>query len=150
MKTTRIYSMKNNILLFLIGSMMIFSLNSCATKMPFLSSTIVPGAEGFVKVNRDKNKNYVIKVQISNLADPSKLQSPKSTYIVWMEGDNNETKNIGKIKSSSDLLSKRLKGTLETVSPIKPRKVFISAENDASIEYANYSDVVLTTDNFRK
>lgn len=150
MKTTRIYSMTNNILLFLFASMMIFSLNSCATKMPFLSSTVVPGAEGIVKVNKDKNKNYVIKVQISNLAEPSKLQIPKSIYVVWIETDKTETKNIGKIKSSSDLLSKRLKGYLETVSPIKPRKVFISAENDASIEYANYSDVILTTDYFRK
>jgi len=118
--------------------------------MHFLNSPVVPAAEGVVKVDKDKNKNYDIKVQVYNLAEPSKLQPAKNYYVVWVEDVNNETKNIGKIKITTDLLTKRLKGSIQTVSPTKPRIVFITAENDERIEYTNYSDVILTTENFRK
>lgn len=150
METTKIYPMTKNIFLIIFVATMIFSFSSCATKTHFLTSSVAPAAEGTIKVNKDKNKNYVIKIQISNLAEPSRLQPPKSTYVVWMEGDKNETKNIGQIKSSTDLLSKRLKGSFETVSSAKPRKIFITSENDASIQYPNNADIVLTTDYLRQ
>lgn len=150
METTKFYSMPKNIIMSIFAAIMVFSFSSCATKTHFLNSSVSPAAEGTVKVGRDKNKNYVIKIQISNLAEPSRLQPSKNNYVVWMEGNNNETKNIGKIKSSNDLLSKRLKGSFETVSPDKPRKIFITGENDASIQYPNLSDIVLTTDYLRQ
>ena len=150
METTRIYSMIRNIFLTIFAAMMVFSFSSCATKTHFLTSAVAPAAEGTIKVHKDKNKNYVIKIEISNLAEPSRLQPPKNHYVVWMEGDNNETKNIGKIKSSNDLLSKRLKGSFETVSTDKPRKIYITGENNASLQYPNLADVVLTTDYLRQ
>jgi hypothetical protein len=134
----------------MVALTMIFSFSSCATKTPFLTSPVAPAARGAVKVNQDANKNYVIKVSISNLAEPSRLQPSKNAYVVWMEGEDNETKNIGQIKSSSAFLSKHLKGSFETVSPVKPRKIIITGENDPSVQYLNYSDIVLTTDYMRK
>lgn len=150
MKTTKTYPMAKILFLTIFAAFMTFSFSSCATKTHFLTSSVAPAAEGTVKVNKDRNKNYVIKIQISNLAVPSRLQPAKSTYVVWMEGDNNETKNIGQIKSSTDLLSKRLKGSFQTVSSIKPRKIFITSENDASLQFPNNSDIVLTTDILRQ
>lgn len=150
METTKIYSITRNIFIPIFAAMIVFSFSSCATKTHFLTSAVAPAAEGTIKIDKDKNKNYVIKIEISNLAQSSRLLPPKSDYVVWMEGDRNETKNIGKIKSSSDLLSKRLKGSFETVSTDKPRKIFITGENDASIQYPNLSDIVLTTDYLRQ
>lgn len=150
METTKIYSMTRDIFLVLIAAMMIVSFSSCATKISFLTSSVVPAAKGFVKVKKDKNANYFIAVNISNLAEPTRLEPTKNTYVVWMEGNDNETKNLGQIKSSSAILSNELKSSFETVSPVKPKKIFITGENDASIQYPNYSDIVLTTDYFRK
>jgi hypothetical protein len=129
---------------------MVFSLSSCATKAHFLSSSVVPAAEGTVKVKKDKNHNYVIDVNVVNLAEPTKLQPPRNTYVVWMEGDNIEVKNMGQIKSSSSMMSKLLKGSFQTVSPNKPRKIFITAEDDPNIQFINNSNVVLTTDYLKK
>lgn len=67
-----------------------------------------------------------------------------------MEGDRNETKNIGQIKTSSALLSKQMKSSFETVSPVKPKKIFITAETDGSVQYPNQSDIVLTTDYLKR
>jgi len=146
MKTTRIYSMTKNFFLMAVAVAMIFSISSCATKTKFLASSVVPAAEGTVSVKQDKNKNYNIGININNLAEPTRLHPAKNMYVVWMEGNDNETKNIGQIKSSHSLISKQLKGSFETVSPVSPKKIFITAENDPGINYPNYSDIILTTD----
>jgi hypothetical protein len=125
---------------------MIVSISSCATKTQFLASSVVPAAEGTVSVKQDNNKNYNIGITIRNLAEPTRLQPAKNMYVVWMEGEDNETKNIGQIKSSQSFISKQLKGSFETVSAVRPKKIFITAENDPGINYPNYSDIILTTD----
>lgn len=150
MKAKRFYSLTKNIFFFVFTSILVGSISSCATKTHFLNSSIVPAAEGTVKVKKDKNHNYVIAVSVSNLAEPSRLNPPKNVYLVWMEGDVNDVKNIGQIKTSSSLLSKQLKSSFETVSSVKPRKVFITAETDASSQYPNQSDIVLTTDYLKR
>lgn len=145
MKTTKLYLLTKNLLLFLLATIMVLSLDSCATKTEFARSAVVPAAEGVVSVRQDKNDNYVINIRTSNLADPTYLQPARNTYVVWMEGEDNETKNIGQIKSTSSIISKSLKGSFETVSAVKPKKIFITAENDPKEQYPDNSDVILTT-----
>ena len=150
METIKTYSRTKNLFVMILTIISIVSFTSCATKTKFLTSSVVPGAEGTVKVKKDNNKNYHIGINISNLAEPSRLQPARNIYIVWMEGENNETKNIGQIKSSHSMISKHLKGAFVTVSSVKPRKVFITAENDASLQYPNLSNMILTTDYMRR
>lgn len=138
----------NRVALFIGFSVAGFSLlSSCAKKAIFLNSTVVPAAKGTVKIKKDKNKNYVIKVQIMNLAEPSRLQPPKAIYVVWMVSDNLNPKNIGQIKSSSNFMSSKLTAYFETVSAVKPNKIFITAEDDANIQYP-VSQIILTTGSF--
>jgi hypothetical protein len=148
MKTINIISLIKSTFLTFAAAIVIFSFSSCATKATFLNSSLVPAAQGNVKVKKDGNNNYVIKIQLFNLAESNRLQPPKNTYVVWMETDDNITKNIGQVKSSTFLLSKKLKGSFETVSSFKPKKIFITGENDANIQYPSNTDIVLTTDNF--
>lgn len=145
MKTTRMYSVTKSFFLMLIAFLMILTFESCATKTKFTRSAVVPGAEGVVKVKKDKNENYVINIDIANLAKPENLPSPKNSYVVWMEGGDNETKNIGQIKSSKSMLSKSLSGSFETVSSVKPKRIFVTAENDPGVQYFNNMDIILTT-----
>jgi hypothetical protein len=136
-----------NILLGFLAVIIIFSFQSCATKAAFLNSTVVPGAGGFVKVKKDNNNNYAIRIELSNLAEPKKLEPAKKAYVVWMETNEEVTKNIGQINSSTSLLSKRMTADFETVSSIKPTKIFITAEDDAAIQYPG-TQVILSTNNF--
>ncbi len=147
MKMQRFSTTAKNISLGILSVIMIFTLGSCARKIAFLTSSVVPAAEGTVKVKKDNNNNYSIQIELVNLAEPDRLQPAKQTYVVWMESDRDNYKNIGQINSSTSLLSKRLKASFETVSSAKPTKIFITAEDDAGIMYPGMQ-VVLSTDNF--
>lgn len=117
-------------------------MNSCAKKIYFQTSSVVPAAEGKLTVTNDKNNNYVIKMQISNLADVERLEPPKNSYVVWMETDGGLAKNIGRIISTN-----KLNVSFETVTAFKPSKIFITAEVDESTQYPG-SMLVLTTNRF--
>ncbi len=118
--------------------------SSCASKMAFQTSSVVPAAEGTIKYKKDKNNNYNIDINVVRLARPDRLTPPKDLYIVWMNTDGNAAKNIGQIKTSSSLLSSTLKSSLETVSTVKPTGFFITAENDGNTQYPS-GEVVLKT-----
>lgn len=118
---------------------------SCGTsKYNFLTSSVVPAAEGQVKVKKDGNNNYKIELDVMRLADSKRLTPSKEMYIVWMETEQNGRKNIGQLKTSSSLLSSALKSSLNTVSPFKPTGFYITAEDDANIQYPS-GEVVLRT-----
>jgi hypothetical protein len=136
-----------NIGFTIAAAMMLFFFSSCARKISFQTSTVVPAAEGTVNVKKDKNDNYRVSLAISNLAEPKRLQPAKNTYVIWMDTDNNRIKNIGQINTSTGFLSSKLKASFETVSSFKPIKIFITAEDDAAIQYPGMQ-VVLSTGNF--
>ena len=125
----------------------IFLTTACAQKATFLNSSVVPAAKGSVKVKKDNNKNYVIEVEIKDLAEVERLQPSKQTYVVWMETDRGNSENLGQLKSSRSMFSKQKTASLETVSSFKPVKIFVTAENGIDVRYPE-SQIVLTTDNF--
>jgi hypothetical protein len=141
-------NLKKNIYLGIFTILIIFSFNSCGTTVSFLNSSVVPAAQGSVKIKTDNNKNYVIQISLSDLSEPSRLQPSKLTYIVWMITDRDLTKNIGQLNSSRGFMSKQLKGSFKTVSSDKPVKIFITAEDDAAVQYPG-TQVVLSTDKFQ-
>lgn len=130
-----------------VVALMIFLLSSCATKVPFQYSAEAPAARGIAKVKKDGNNNYMISVELTNLAEASRLVLPKTAYVVWMASGSNSAKNLGKISSESSMMSKTLKANFETVSAEKPTKIFITSEEDGNTSYPS-SSVVLTTNNF--
>jgi hypothetical protein len=136
---------KSTSTLLIIAMMLLF--NSCARKTTFLTSSVVPAARGSVKVKKDDNNNYVIKMKMTGLAEAKRLELAKQVYVVWMETDDHAIKNLGRINSNSSLLSKTLKASFETVTPFKPIKIFITAEDQADTAYPD-SKVVLTTSIF--
>ena len=122
----------------------VLTLMSCSTKLNFLTSAVVPAATGSVKVSSDNNNNYAIKLKVTNLAEPSRLQPKRDLYVVWLVTKDDLTKNIGQLTSSTSFFSSLLEGKLTTVSPYKPDYIFITAENNANIQVPE-GTVVLTT-----
>lgn len=135
-----------SLLFILMTTLLVINLRSCAKKIMFEQSSIVPGAEGSVKITKDRNSNYSIHIDVLHLAEPKKLQPAKSVYLVWMQTEDNSTKNIGILNSSSSLLSKTLKASLHTVTPFKPTRIYVTAEDDSKITFPA-GETVLTTGN---
>jgi len=147
MKSIQTKSSINTILMIVTAAIALFSFSSCARKISFQTSSVVPAARGDVKVKKDNNNNYSIQVSLNNLAEPKRLEPSKNTYVVWMETSDNVTKNIGQINSSTGFLSNKLKASFETVSSTKPTKIFLTAEDDAGIQYPG-TQVIMTTNDF--
>ncbi len=147
MKKTRSGTLTNTLLFGTLAMLMVFSWSSCATKASFLTSSVAPAARGTVKVKKDGNNNYRIQIDLVNLAEVKRLQPARQTYVVWMESGQDAIRNIGQINSSTSMLSQKLKASFETVTSVKPNKIFITAEDDANIQNPG-AQVVLSTDNF--
>ncbi|SHG05806.1 hypothetical protein SAMN05444008_11712 [Cnuella takakiae] len=137
-------SFRSTTLLLLLVAALGFT--ACNRKIAFTTSTVVPGADGAVKVKKDNNGNHAIDIEIRNLADPQRLALPQNTYVVWMES-NNGLKNLGQLKSETGLLSKARKAEMETVTPYKPTRIFITAESDGNVQTPG-NQVVLSTRSF--
>ncbi len=143
MKTLRFTIDFKQIVLILSLLVLVFTFTSCAKKITFLNSSLVPAARGEVAVKKDKNKNYDIELQLSYLAEPNRLQPAKKTYVVWMVSDESDIPiNLGQVIGTSKLNVK-----FETVSSSKPKRIFITAEDDASTQYPG-NMMVLETNNF--
>ena len=123
--------------------LIVFTLSSCAKKVVFETSTITPAARGEVKVKKDDNNNYNIELKVDYLTEPGRLTPAKRTYVVWLVSENNDAPiNLGQI-----IGTKKLKLSFESVSASRPKRIFITAEDDASIQFPS-SMIVLETDSF--
>lgn len=123
---------------------MLFFIASCSSSEPFLNSSVVPAATGNVKVKKDGNQNYVIKVQIDDLADVERLQSSKDTYVLWMETERGNNENLGQLISSTSFLSNQHVASLETVSSFKPVRFFVTAENGIDVRNPDSVEILKT------
>ncbi|HPH20040.1 MAG TPA: hypothetical protein PLE32_14720 [Haliscomenobacter sp.] len=120
-------------------------LQSCGiTKYDFSISPVVPAAEGSVKVKQDKNSNYNIDLNVKHLAAPARLSPAKEMYIVWMETEQNGVKNIGQLKIPSGMFSITPSSSLKTVATFKPTSFFITAEDNANVQYPDGQTVLST------
>lgn len=107
----------------------------------------MPGAEGYVKVKKDNNKNYIIEVEVTDLAEVGKVHATNNSYVLWMETDQGNAENLGQLKSSTSFFSKRHSASLETASSYKPIKFFITTEEGINVQYPG-DQIVLTTEKF--
>lgn len=131
------------VLFFVFYFVLLQTFSSCSKKIEFENSNVVPAARGDVSVKKDKNNNYNIQMELSYLAEPERLQPPKKYYVVWLASTDNQIPlNIGQIVGTSKLHVK-----FESVSSSKPKRIFITAEDDASTQYPGQY-VVLETDKF--
>ncbi|WP_238531104.1 hypothetical protein [Flavobacterium frigoris] len=137
-------SISKKIYLGLLVVVVAMAFTSCSKKIAFKTSTIVPAARGDVKIKKDENKNYLIQIELENLAEVSRLDPQKKAYVVWMESEDSMVKNIGQIKSDSKFLSSKLKASFETVTPVKPSKIYITAEDNADVQFPSKQLIIET------
>lgn len=120
--------------------MLVFWAGACAPSMNFLASPVVPAATGKVHIKRDKNENYLIKVNVKNLAPADRLSPPQRVYIAWMESDRNTIKKLGLLEPNS----RQLKASLTTSTVVAPSRILVTAEGSPEIQYPGGTEVLVT------
>lgn len=80
---------------------------------------------------------------MKNLAESAKLPPLRETWVAWMETEHNG-EDIGQINSSNGLLSCQLRALLIMVSPFKPTRVFIAADDFASAPFPGRQMIIST------
>jgi outer membrane biogenesis lipoprotein LolB len=138
-KTQKIY------IAALITHILLFT--ACAKKMHFQTNKTVPAARGFAQVKTDENNNYTIRIKIQNLAEVERLLENKNTYVVWMQTEQISAINIGQILSKTTSFSNNLKAEFNTISAMKPIRIFITAEENGAVSFPG-NLLVLSTDIF--
>ncbi len=147
MKSAIISIRLRNFLLGVLASMMIFSFTSSITKTDFSFSPLVPSARGYAKVEKSGMKIFNINIRITGLPEVNRLQPPRRAYVVWMVSDQFITKNLGQLHASRADFRGKLKTSFESTSSIRPAKIFITAEDDPSLDRPG-TQVVMATNKF--
>ena len=95
-------------------------------------------------MKKDNNSNYVLNLEVKNLAEPKSLTPPHEAYVVWMEDGRNAVKKLGQLSPGSGMLSKSLKASLSATSVTEPTRVFITAEEGVDRQVPE-GQIILTT-----
>jgi phosphopantothenoylcysteine synthetase/decarboxylase len=106
------------------------ALVSCATTVDFPISDIAPAAEGSASIKQDRNDNYEIEVNVRHLTNASRLNPPKSHYIVWIRDETGSVHNIGRL-----VPDRRNRASLEAVTPHRPVEIMVTAEDEDNISW---------------
>ncbi len=124
------------ILSFLFAAILI---SACSNKYVFPTSDVIPAAEAVVKVDKNKNNNYELELEIENMARPERLTPSRRNYVVWMDTERHGTINLGNLR-----IDRKNRASLNTVTPYKPTRIFITAEDRQDV-YTPSSQVVLNS-----
>jgi hypothetical protein len=107
--------------------------------IPLTANSAVPAAKGQLEIDKDKNGNVRVKMQVEHLANPQNLTPPAAFYVVWFQDKGGNPENKGQMK-----VDKNLKGTFETISPSKSFDLFVTGEQDSNIKVPSGGEVLRT------
>lgn len=135
-------SIKNSfkLLSFIFAAVLV---TACSNKITFPTSEVVPAAEAVLQVDKNSNDNYDIDLEVTNLANPERLTPSRRNYVVWMVTEKHGTINLGNLN-----VSKKNKASLETNTPYKPIRIFITAEDTPKAVLPS-TQVVLNSEEFK-
>lgn len=163
MKWNKNYHTSSLLVAFAVTALIAFGMQSCSKKSNSSKSTTAvtsepapastpappPPAEekDGMQITRDAAGNYVIHLVMVNL-QPVKLMKPvKEGYVVWVVTDAGVPVNIGNIEGANTWTDKKDKTRFEAAHPVKPVKVFVTAETDLKTQKPG-TQVVWSTGNF--
>ncbi|MCH7400999.1 hypothetical protein ACFOUP_02165 [Belliella kenyensis] len=134
----------NRIILFTLLTAVVFALGSCNKKYTFPNSTVVPGADGQVKVKKQKGGVYTFDVNVENLANPSRLTPQREFYILWAESKNGEYQNLGTLD-----VSKRNRAKLSGAVTYGPQHFLVTAEDVKNANWPNLDQTIFKSERLK-
>ncbi len=112
---------------------------AAAQKFPMTASSVVPAARGKVEIDKDKNGNIRLNMNVEHLADPQNLTPSAAVYVVWLQEKAGTPQNQGELK-----VDKNLKARFATVTPSKSFDVFVTGERDGGTKVPSGPEVLRT------
>jgi hypothetical protein len=111
----------------------------CASTFALTSGPQTPAAEGKVVAKAGPNNNTKLVIEVKHLAPPKKVNPEGKVYVVWVQGaaENGTPQNLGALKVDSNL-----KGTLETLTPLRDFRLTITVERSAMLTSPTSSPVL--------
>jgi hypothetical protein len=104
------------------------------------STSIVPAAKGEINVDKEKDGNVQVHVEVEHLAKPGKLTPPANTYVVWLQEADSQPHSLGQLRVGDDL-----KGELKATTTLNNFTVFITAETDSQTRIPSNQVVLRAT-----
>jgi hypothetical protein len=111
----------------ILSLLMVCTVVEAGKKFPLTANPVVPAARGHVDVDKDKNGNVRMKLQVEFLANPENLTPPATVYVVWLQELGGMAVNHGQLK-----VNKKLKADFKAVTPFKSFDLFVTGERDSN------------------
>ena len=89
----------------------------------------VPAATGKAHLDKDRNGNLKLKLEVDHLAKPGALTPTRQSYVVWVEPRGKDPQNLGALKVNGDL-----QGSFEATVPRQDFEVFVTAEDNPAAQ----------------
>ena len=89
----------------------------------------VPAATGKAHLDKDKNGNLRLKLEVDHLAKPGALTPARQSYVVWVQPRGKEAQNQGVLKVKDNL-----EGSFENTVPNADFEVFVTAEDNPAAQ----------------
>jgi hypothetical protein len=124
----------------LVAAVLVLTTAGWARKYTLTASKTVPAAKGEIETHRDKNGNTQVDLKVENLAKPSNLSPPGTTYIVWFQQQGSEPQSQGELKVGDNL-----KGEFKTTTRLQNFEVLVTAESDPQVKAPSGEAVLRAT-----
>ncbi len=147
-----------NILFVAASSLLIIgALEGCSKKSNASKTTVTetkeaenpppaPVKDG-MEIKRDAAGNYVINLTIKDMEAVKLMKPVKEGYVVWMQNESRVTTSIGTIDGADTWTDKKDVVRFTATSPVKPARIFITAETDLKVQKPG-TQMVWSTRNF--
>lgn len=119
----------------IIPGVIILFLSSCANKVLFQTSTVVPTASGELSIKEVDDDNYLIEADIQYLTEPTNIDDGKPFYVMWVK-DRDEVENVGILHLNDDM-----DATILAQTELDPERVMITVERNP--ETSEMGDLVV-------
>ena len=111
-----------------------------AANIALRSSNTVPSAQGRLAVKGSEGPNQVVDLTVKHMAQPNRVQSGATAYVVWLQPDAaKEPINMGVLSIDKDL-----NGQLQFKTPFPKFEVFVTAEQNPTIQAPTEPTKLLT------
>jgi len=110
------------------------------TKVQMMSGTETPAAHGKITIKNGPNGNLDLGIKVEALAKPSSLTPAENVYVVWLQRPGELPHDMGELQ-----VNDKLDGKLQSETPDRRFKIFITAEQNAQ-EQAPQGPQVLSAD----
>ena len=97
---------------------------ACNRQIRLATLPLARGGEATVRVELTYDRNNTLRIQLSNVADPSALNPAYTRYVLWVATpDRQTTVNAGQIR-----VDENRRAEMQTLTPLREFVLFITAE----------------------